>query len=188
MIGKFLAQTVEFRSPNNADDLTRGVHISHVFADWVFIGEMASLKRFVNDSDQRRAFDVTIIEKAPGAQWNSHGAKVISTHLMMRGAGSLLSRDRRMLLDREIRRRAEAVDKACALHTGYRADAFEQAPVKFNDLVKPIVRWINLRGQRARRRKTGIDAIQSPEAFQHQPRADQQNHRQRDFRYDQQRA
>src|SRR2546427_13078595 len=93
-----------------------------------------------------------------------------------------------MLLNREWSKRAAAVDKACMSHTGYRADAFEQLPVKFDDLVKLLVRRINLRGQHASRGKTGIDAHQSPEAFQRQPRTDQQNHRQRDFGYDQHRA
>src|SRR5215510_6315931 len=97
---KILAQTFEFRSPDNADDLARGAHKAHVFADRIFVGEMATLKRFVNEGDHRRAFDIAISEKASGAQWNSHDAKVISAHLIVRSVGLSPCRNGRMLLDR----------------------------------------------------------------------------------------
>src|SRR5262245_35095185 len=97
---KFLAQTFEFRSPDNADYLARGAHKAHVFADRIFVGEMATLKRFVNEGDHRRAFDIAISEKASGAQWNSHDAKVISAHLIVRSGWLPLCGDRRMLIDR----------------------------------------------------------------------------------------
>src|SRR5215468_9656638 len=108
--------TVEFSSPDNADNFARGVHPAHVFANRVFVGEMAALKRFVNDSDQRRPFDIAIIEKAPGAQWNSQDPKVIFAHLVVRGLGSPLFRDRWMLFDSEIPRRTKAVDNTCSLY------------------------------------------------------------------------
>src|SRR5262245_40245196 len=185
------------RVPDDSDDLAGLVVVfqvnRHAFAEWLFVREVLSRERLVDDDDVAHLRPFLIGEESPAFERDLHRAEVVRVGHHHAGFQFLHDGQYRPSLDVHARARVErrewqSVDRAGGFDAWQRLHLRDGLPEEVDPLLVVVVlrpRQAHAHRQYILRVKAGINSLQPREAANEQPRAKEQNERYRDFENDQ---
>src|SRR6266542_144699 len=168
---------------NDADDCAGEVvdAESHPFADRVFIGKEAAGHRFVDYENGWRVWPVALTERASSDERDSQRIEIVRSDEANTSAGRLARREFAPFNIKSkvhvVASQREKPGRGYRLHTRQRFTLFDQSLEKGRSLRARISdrRQWQLHCQEVIHLETGVDALQTQEALNHEGRADQQD-------------
>src|SRR6266511_4551340 len=172
-----------------ADNLAPAVRasIADALADRVFIREVAARRRLADDDDFGRVLVIAFGELASRDEPHAHRAEIVLADGAVPRHGPLIGLRRGTAFDYEIgvgvgAGERERRNRGGRLHARQRPDALQKLAVKRGDLITFGIHRLRQRydgGQYVARVEAGVNALKPDEAFDQQPRADEQRQSQR---------